>query len=76
VGLDETGRIALRRRVKRNRLLAQTGNMPTCLIVMEAYCGAHHLERALEAQDHRARLMPPQSVKPFVETNKNDRKNP
>ena len=72
VGLDETGRIVLRRRVKRGRLLAQTGNMPACLIGMEACCGAHHLGRALEGQGHRARLMPPQYVKPFVKTNKND----
>ncbi len=72
VGLDETGRIVQRRRVKRGRLLAQTGNMPACLIGMEACCGAHHLGRALEAQGHSVRLMPPQYVKPFVKTNKND----
>ena len=72
VGLDGTGRIALRRRVKRDRLSALTGNMPACLIGMEACCGAHHLGRALEAQGHKVRLMPPQYVKPFVKTNKND----
>ena len=72
VGLDGTGRIALRRRVKRDRLSALTGNMPACLIGMEACCGAHHLGRALEAQGHRVRLMPPPYVKPFVKTNKND----
>ena len=72
VGLDGDGRIVLRRRVRRDRLLAQTANMPACLIGMEACCGAHHLGRALEAQGHRSRLMPPQYVKPFVKSNKND----
>jgi len=72
VGLDEDGRIVLHRRVRRDRLLAQTVNMPTCLIGMEACCGAHHLGRSLEAQGHTARLMPPQYVKPFVKSNKND----
>ncbi len=72
VGMDEEGRMVLRRRVRRDRLLAQTVNMPVCLIGMEACCGAHHLGRALEAQGHRARLMPPQYVKPFVKSNKND----
>ncbi len=72
VGLDEDGRIALRRRVRRDRLLAQTANMPACLVGMEACCGAHHLGRALEGQGHTARLMPPQYVKPFVKSNKND----
>ncbi len=72
VGLDERGRIALRRRVKRDRLVAQMGNMPACLIGMEACCGAHHLGRALAAHGHRVRLMPPQYVKPFVKSNKTD----
>ena len=72
VGLDESGRIILRRRARRNRLLAQTANMPACLVGLEACCGAHHLGRALEAQGHRVRLMPPQYVKPFVKSNKND----
>lgn len=72
VGLNEDGRIVLRRRVRRDRLLAQTVNMPACLIGLEACCGAHHLGRALEAQGHRPRLMPPQYVKPFVKSNKND----
>lgn len=72
VGLDEHGRIVLRRRVRRNRLLAQTVNMPACLIGLEACCGAHHLGRALEAQGHSPRLMPPQYVTPFVKSNKND----
>jgi transposase len=72
VGLDGDGRIVLRRRVRRDRLLAQTANMAGCLIGMEACCGAHHLGRALEAQGHRACLMPPQYVRPFVKSNKND----
>ncbi|MDP2620665.1 MAG: IS110 family transposase [Hyphomicrobiales bacterium] len=72
VGLDEPGRIVLRRRIRRDRLLVQTGNMAACLIGMEACCGAHHLGRLLESQGHTARLMPPQYVKPFVKSNKND----
>lgn len=72
VGFDEAGRIALRRRVRRDRLLAHTANQPACLIGMEACCGAHHLGRALAAQGHSVRLMPPHYVKPFVKSNKND----
>jgi len=72
VGLDAEGRIVLHRRVRRERLLAQTVNLSACLIGMEACCGAHHLGRALEAQGHTVRLMPPQYVKPFVKSNKND----
>jgi transposase len=72
VGFDEKGRIELHRRVRRQQVLVLTSNMPPCLVGMEACSGAHHLGRALEAQGHTARLMPPQYVKPFVKSNKND----
>lgn len=72
IGFDGEGQIVLRRRVGRGRLVAMTANMPACLIGMEACSGAHHLGRALAAQGHQARLMPPQYVKPFVKANKND----
>jgi hypothetical protein len=39
---------------------------------MEACCGAHHLGRILVAQGHDVRLIPPQYVKPFVKSQKND----
>jgi hypothetical protein len=72
VGFDGEGSIVLRRRVRRHQLPALTANMPACMIGMEACSGAHHLARALEAQGHEPRLMPPQYVKPFVKANKND----
>ncbi len=42
VGFDENGRIVLRRRVRRSWLLAETVNLPPCLIGMEACGGFHH----------------------------------
>jgi transposase len=39
---------------------------------LEACVGAHHLSRQLQALGHEVRLIPPQYVKPFVKTNKND----
>jgi len=72
VGLDQKGEIVLRRRFTRLQLLAFTANMPSCLIGLEACCGAHHLGRALIAQGHQAKLMPGQYVRPYVKTNKND----
>jgi hypothetical protein len=39
---------------------------------MEACCGAHHLGRILVGQGHDVRLIPPQYVKPFVKSQKND----
>jgi transposase len=39
---------------------------------MEACCGAHHLGRALASFGHTVRLIPPQFVRPFVKSQKND----
>ncbi len=39
---------------------------------MEACAGAHHWARELEARGYTVRLIPPQFVKPYVKSNKND----
>jgi transposase len=72
VGLSVNGSIVLKKRLSRAKLLAHTANMPSCLLGMEACCGAHYLGRALAAQGHQVRLMPGQYVRPYVKTNKND----
>ena len=72
VGLDQPGNVVVKRRPSRSQLLRQLANTPTCLIGMEACCGAHHLGAALVAQGHEVRLIPPQFVRPFVKSNKND----
>jgi transposase len=70
--MDAAGRVVLRRKLSRAKLLAWLSNQGPCLIGMEASCGAHHLARQLAAQGHDVRLMPAQYVKPFVKTNKHD----
>ena len=74
IGLDEPGNVVLKRRPSRSQLLRQLANTPACLIGMEACCGAHYLGAALKAQGHEVRLIPPQFVRPFVKSNKNDYK--
>lgn len=71
-GVDENGKCKLRKRIKRSRMSVFFANMPPCLIGMEACAGAHHWARILSSQGHDVRLMPPQFVKPYVKTNKND----
>lgn len=39
---------------------------------MEACSGAHHWARSLSKMGHTVKMMPPQFVKPYVKTNKND----
>jgi len=72
VGFDARGSVVMRRRCSRPELLRALANIPTCVVAMEACCGAHHLARLLVAQGHDVRLIPPQYVKPFVKSHKND----
>jgi len=72
VGLDERGSIVAKKHFSRGQLLTYTANLPSCLIGMEACCGAHFLGALLVRQGHRVRLIPAQFVKPFVKSNKND----
>jgi transposase len=72
VGLDEAGSVVLRRRLRRDGVAEFVGKLPTCIVAMEACCGAHYLGRLLKAGGHEVRLMSPEYVRPYVKANKND----
>jgi len=59
-GVDARGRVVLRKRLSRSRLLGFFANLPRCVIGMEAQYWA----RELEALGHEVRLMPPSYVRP------------
>jgi len=71
-GLDEAGRVVLRRRLIRDGVVRLAAALPACVMAMEACCGAHHLGRVLREQGHEVRLMPPEYVQPYVKAQKND----
>src|SRR4051812_18363065 len=72
VGLDAAGAVVLRRRVRRDGLVALLTRLPGSVVAMEACCGAHHLGRLLAAQGREVRLMSPEYVRPYVKAQKND----
>src|SRR6188768_1386065 len=72
VGLDASGAVVLRRRVRRDTLIDLVAKLPACIVGMEACCGAHHLGRLFAAQGHDVRLMSPEYVRPYVKAQKND----
>src|SRR5215203_6196812 len=72
VGLDGAGRVLLRRRTRREGVIALAAKLPGCVVAMEACCGAHHLGRLLLKQGHEVRLMSPEYVRPYVKAQKND----
>lgn len=72
VGLDGTGAVVLRRRAKRETLVALAAKLAPCIVAMEACCGAHHLGRVFAAHGHDVRLMSPEYVRPYIKAQKND----
>ena len=71
-GVDERGKVAVRKQLKRAEMSSYFANLEPCLIGMEACGSAHHWARKLEGYGHTVKLMAPQFVKPYVKTNKND----
>jgi len=73
-GVDRFGKSTWKRRLKRQQwlkvLLDQTE--PDCVIGMEACASAHHWGRELQSRGYTVKLIPPQFVKPYVKSNKND----
>ena len=73
-GVDRHGQVVWRRRLARKKwlatLMAQAD--PGCEVGMEACAGAHHWARELQSRGFAVRLIPPQFVKPYVKSNKND----
>jgi transposase len=71
-GIDARGKAVLRKQLRRAQVAVFFGNLPPCVIGMEACASAHHWARTLQRFGHTVRLMAPQFVKPYVKTNKND----
>jgi transposase len=71
-GVDATGQVVVRRRLRRSEVLAFFRTLPPCLVGMEACATAHHWARELAALGHTVKLMPPAYVKAYVKRNKND----
>jgi transposase len=71
-GVDESGRVALRRKLARGKVLPFFAGLTPCVIGLEACGGAHFWARELIKLGHDARLMPARYVRAYVKTNKHD----
>ena len=69
---DRDGRPVMRKKLRRGQVLVFFAGLSPCLVGLEACASAHYWARELQALGHAVRLIPPQYVKPFVKTNKND----
>jgi transposase len=71
-GIDSFGKVLIKKQIKRAQMAEYFVNLKPCLIGMQACGSAHYWARKLESFGHTVKLMPPQYVKPYVKTNKND----
>jgi transposase len=71
-GVDADGTVVIRKRVGRAKVLEFFGDLPPCLVGMEACATAHRWARELKMLGHDTRLMPPTYVKAYVKRGKND----
>lgn len=71
-GIDERGKVILRKQLKRAQMAPFFASLAPCLIGMEACGSAHYWARKLLSLGHVVKLMAPQFVKPYVKTNKHD----
>jgi len=73
-GVDRNEKPVWRRRLTRSnwlRVVLETVE-PGCQIGMEACSGAHHWARKLQERGYTVKLIAPQFVKPYLQSNKND----
>jgi transposase len=71
-GSDEAGSVLLRKKLRRDQLLAFFAAQPKCVVAMEACSSSHYWGREIGNLGHTVRLIPPAYVKPFVKRHKND----
>jgi hypothetical protein len=71
-GVDTQGNVVVKKRLARRKVLPFVAQLPPCLIGMEASGGAHYWARECIKLGHTVKLMSPQFVKPYVQSQKND----
>lgn len=72
VGHDYAGQEQFRKKLNRVKLIQFLSQVESTTIAMESCGGSHWLARKCKSLGHQVKLIPPQYVKPYVKTNKND----
>src|SRR5208337_2196812 len=69
-GVNETGKMEIRRKLRRSELIPFFEKQEACTVVMEACGAAHHWARILSSLGHEVKLIAPEAVRPFVKKGK------
>lgn len=71
-GVDESGAVVLRKRLRRSEVLSFFSRLDPTMVGMEACATSHYWARELRQIGHDVRLMPAQYVRAYVKRQKND----
>lgn len=71
-GVDRRETVIAKRKLSRKQVREFFEKLSPCLIGMEACASAHYWAREFSRMGHEVRLIPPQFVKPYVKSQKND----
>src|SRR4051812_19972421 len=69
-GVNETGKVEIKRKLSRSELIAFFEKQESCTVVMEACGAAHHWARMLTGLGHTVKLIAAEAIKPFVKKGK------
>jgi transposase len=69
-GIDASGKVQLKRKLRRDELIPFFEGQPRCTVVLEACGAAHHWARVLGGLGHGVKLIAPEAVRPFVKRGK------
>jgi error-prone DNA polymerase len=69
-GVNETGKVEIRRKLRRSELIPFFEKQEACTVVVEACGAAHHWARILSQVGHEVKLIAPEAVRPFVKKGK------
>jgi transposase len=70
---DRPGQVARNHRLSRAELCPFVAAQPPATVVMEACSSSHYWGRKFEGFGHDVKLLPPRSVRPYVQRSKTDR---
>lgn len=71
-GVNAAEAVVLRRKLRREQLLAFFAKLEPTVVGLEACAASHHWARELMALGHEVKLVPPQYVKAYLKRGKND----
>ena len=69
-GVDTQGKVQLKRKLSRDKLIPFLEQQPRCTLVMEACGASHHWARVLSGLGFEVKLIPSEAAKPFVKRGK------